>query len=158
MSLMDEIQNAKIEDLIEFKRYMNDACMPDLSVVPPAFDVVTNEPDRNVREAKRIIKQRKEGNGMTTEQKKLLVSIDGLRAQIEKSHFLNAHFRAFEIANDCWREHIRMNALSGARACGSPAGAVLDDDRLSVVCSGKVPTGGAIGTIKPVCQGGGVTP
>ena len=90
---------------------------------------------------------------MTTEQKKLLASIDGLRAQIEKSHFLNAHFRAFEIANDCWREHIRMNALSGSRACGSPAGAVIDDDRLSVVCSGKVPTGGAIGTIKPVCQG-----
>lgn len=66
---------------------------------------------------------------MTTEQRKLLMSITGLRDQIGKSHFLNAHFRAFEIARDCWKEHVRMNALSGSRACNSPAGAVLDDER-----------------------------
>ena len=66
---------------------------------------------------------------LTTAQGKLLMAIEGLRDQVEKSHFLNAHFRAFEIAHDCWKEHIRMNALSGSRACNSPAGAVLDDDR-----------------------------
>jgi hypothetical protein len=39
----------------------------------------------------------------------------------------------FKLANDAWQEHIRQNALSGARggfvAGQSPAGAVLDNER-----------------------------
>lgn len=66
---------------------------------------------------------------MTTEQKALLVQLDGLRDQIEKGHFLNVHFRAFRLSHDAWLEHIRVNAVSGSRAVHSPGGAVMDDER-----------------------------
>jgi len=43
MSLMDEVMNADIGTLKELKCKMDDACMPDTSVVPPPFDIETNE-------------------------------------------------------------------------------------------------------------------
>lgn len=70
---------------------------------------------------------------MTVEQEKLLAELRGLEDQIRKGHYLNVHFRAFQLAHAAWMEHIRQNAVSGARgghiAGQSPAGAVLDDDR-----------------------------
>lgn len=66
-------------------------------------------------------------NNLTTQQKRLLASIAGLEDQIRKGHFVKAHFRALEIANDAWQEHIRQNAVAGARLYNSPAGAVLDE-------------------------------
>lgn len=66
---------------------------------------------------------------MTTEQQKLLAELRGLEEQIQKGHFLNVHFRAFRLANDAWQEHIRQNAIGGARIYNSPAGAVLDNKR-----------------------------
>lgn len=66
---------------------------------------------------------------MTTEQQVMLIALEGLKDQIEKGHFLNVHFRAFELAHNAWREHIRQNAIVGSRQAHSPAGAVLDDER-----------------------------
>lgn len=64
---------------------------------------------------------------MTSEQKKLLAMLAGIEDQIRKRQYLNAHFRAFELAGDAWQEHIRANARMGSRQSGSPPGAVLDD-------------------------------
>jgi hypothetical protein len=66
---------------------------------------------------------------MTTQQEKMLAELRGLEDQIMKCHFLTVHFRAFQLANESWQEHIRQNALSGSRRAQSPAGAVLDDER-----------------------------
>ena len=66
---------------------------------------------------------------MTSAQEKLLAMVRGISDQIEKEHWLNVHFRAFELANDSWKEHIRANARTGSRQHNSPAGAVLDDKR-----------------------------
>ena len=67
------------------------------------------------------------------EKAKMLVELNGLRDQIRKGHFLNVHFRAFQLAHTAWLEHIRVNAVAGARggfvAGRGPAGAVLDDGR-----------------------------
>lgn len=60
---------------------------------------------------------------------KMLVDLEGLRDQIKKHHFLNVHFRAFELANEAWQAHMRANAVSGSRRCHSPGGAVLDEER-----------------------------
>lgn len=65
----------------------------------------------------------------TPEQDKLLADLRGLEDQIFKMHFLNVHFRAFELANEAWQLHIRANAKVGSRRVQSPAGAVLDDER-----------------------------
>lgn len=62
-----------------------------------------------------------------TAQKKMLISVAGIREQIGKEHWLNVHFRAFELADEAWKEHIRVNAELGAREVNSPPGAVLDD-------------------------------
>ena len=66
---------------------------------------------------------------MNMQQKKLLASVDGIANQIKKNHWLNVHFRAFELANEAWTEHIRTNARAGANEHNSPAGAVLDNER-----------------------------
>lgn len=66
---------------------------------------------------------------MTPEQKKLLVDVRGLEDQIRKEHYLNVHFRAFQLAHEAWQEHIRQNAITGSRTVNSPAGSVLDDER-----------------------------
>ena len=66
---------------------------------------------------------------MNNEQERLLSQLVGLRAQIEKQHYLNVHFRAFRLANDAWHEHVLGNARAGAREGHSPGGAVLDDAR-----------------------------
>ena len=42
---------------------------------------------------------------------------------------------------------------SGVTISGMPLMINPGDDRMPVVCSGKVPADGPIGTIKPVCQG-----
>lgn len=72
---------------------------------------------------------RDDGKPMTVEQQKLLAELHGLKDQIEKGHFLNVHFRAFQLAHAAWQEHIRQNAIGGSRAVHSPAGAVMDDER-----------------------------
>jgi len=66
---------------------------------------------------------------LTTQQQKLLADLHGLKEQIEKGHYLNVHFRAFQLANEAWQEHIRQSAVRGARAIGAPAGSVLDGER-----------------------------
>lgn len=70
---------------------------------------------------------------MTTEQSAMLVELRGIEDQIRKGHHLNVHFRAFQLAHRAWMEHIRVNAVTGARgghvAGRGPGGAVLDDDR-----------------------------
>lgn len=66
---------------------------------------------------------------LTVEQNQLLAELHGLEDQIRKGHFLNAHFRAFQLSHAAWMEHIRQNAVSGSRRCHSPGGAVLDGDR-----------------------------
>lgn len=66
---------------------------------------------------------------LTTAQEKALADLRGLEDQIYKQHFLNVHFRAFELAYEAWREHIRLNAVTGSRKVQSPAGAVLDNER-----------------------------
>lgn len=66
---------------------------------------------------------------MSSEQDKLLAMAQGLHDQIRKQHWLNVHFRAFELANDAWSLHVRTNAKIGAKAVNSPPGAVLDDNR-----------------------------
>jgi hypothetical protein len=63
---------------------------------------------------------------MSTEQEKLLVEVAGISDQIKKGHYLNVHFRAFELAYNSWREHVRQNAITGAKRCGSPMGAVME--------------------------------
>lgn len=70
-----------------------------------------------------------DGKPMTLEQQRLLLELHGLRDQIEKGHFLNVHFRAFQLAHAAWQKHIRQNAVARSRSCNSPAGAVLDDER-----------------------------
>ena len=72
---------------------------------------------------------------MTTQQAKMIAELDGIESQIHKGHFLNVHFRAFQLANESWQEHIRQNAVSGSRQCHSPAGAVLDNERGDVESS-----------------------
>jgi hypothetical protein len=66
---------------------------------------------------------------LTTEQQVLLAELAGLENAIRNGSFLNAHFMAFKLAHDAWMEHIRKNAMLGARNAGSPLGAVLDGDR-----------------------------
>ncbi len=66
---------------------------------------------------------------MTSEQQKLLSMVNGIVDQIKKEHWLNVHFRAFELACDSWAEHIRANARTGSKQARSPAGAVLDNNR-----------------------------
>ncbi len=66
---------------------------------------------------------------MDIEQKRALVDLEGLRDQIEKEHWLNVHFRAFQLANEAWQHHIRANAIHGSRDHHSPGGAVLDGER-----------------------------
>jgi hypothetical protein len=70
---------------------------------------------------------------MTPEQQMFLAELRGLEDQIGKGHWLNIHFRAFELSYRAWQEHIRANARSGARgefvAGKSPGGAVLDGER-----------------------------
>lgn len=46
----------------------------------------------------------------TPEQKQMLLALAGLRDQILKELYLNAHFRAFRLADDAWKEHIRINS------------------------------------------------
>lgn len=67
---------------------------------------------------------------LTTQQQKLLAELHGLEDQIRKGHYLNVHFRAFQLANEAWQEHIRQNAIHGNRAGpgSSPPGALLDED------------------------------
>jgi len=76
-----------------------------------------------------LLKERDDDPLQTVEQRKLALELVGLRDQIEKSHFLNVHFRAFSLAHQAWMEHIRQNAVSGSRAGHSPGGAVLDPER-----------------------------
>ena len=63
----------------------------------------------------------------------MIVELRGLEEQIRKGHYLNVHFRAFQLAYSAWMEHIRQNAVTGARggfvAGVGPGGAVLDGDR-----------------------------
>jgi hypothetical protein len=70
---------------------------------------------------------------MSNEQKRLLMELEGIADQIKKGHYLNVHFRAFQLSNSSWQEHIRQNAVRCARggeiAGVGPAGAVLDDER-----------------------------
>jgi hypothetical protein len=70
---------------------------------------------------------------VTTQQEQMMIELHGLKDQIQKGHYLNVHFRAFKLANDAWQEHIRQNAVRGARggeiSGQGPAGAVLDDTR-----------------------------
>lgn len=66
---------------------------------------------------------------LTIAQEKALADLRGLKDQIHKQHFLNVHFRAFELAHEAWEEHIRLNAVTGSRQVQSPAGAVLDNER-----------------------------
>lgn len=66
---------------------------------------------------------------MTTEQDRAMCDLAGLRDQIEKEHWLNVHFRAFQLAHEAWQNHVRANARVGAKAVGSPGGAVLDGER-----------------------------
>lgn len=67
--------------------------------------------------------------GGTPEQDKLKAEVRGILDQINKEHWLNVHFRAFELSHDAWRQHILANARGGSRQCGSPGGAVLDNER-----------------------------
>lgn len=64
---------------------------------------------------------------LTGQQRSMLIDIAGLEDQICKGHHLNVHFRAFDLAHKSWMEHIRQNAVAGARSGNSPLGAVLDD-------------------------------
>ena len=64
---------------------------------------------------------------LTTQQRQLLIELDGLRDQIHKGHFLNVHFRAFQLAHAAWMEHVRQNAVTGAREPGGIREAVLDE-------------------------------
>jgi hypothetical protein len=66
---------------------------------------------------------------LTVEQRKMLVDLIGLADQIRKGHYLNVHFRAFQLANESWQEHIRVNAELGSRkGPGTPPyGALLDE-------------------------------
>lgn len=65
---------------------------------------------------------------LSTEQRRLVIETHGINEQIEKGHYLNVHFRAFQLAYNAWQEHVRQNAIGGSRAANSPAGAVLDDE------------------------------
>lgn len=65
----------------------------------------------------------------TPERESFLAKLQGLENQLHKDHWLNVHFRAFELANDAWQMHIRMNAITGSRQVHSPGGAVLDPER-----------------------------
>ena len=65
---------------------------------------------------------------MTTEQNKALCELTGLKDQIGKQHWLNVHFRAFELADFAWKQHVFANARVGAKAVNSPDGAVLADE------------------------------
>ena len=65
----------------------------------------------------------------TVEQDALLAEARGIKEQIEKEHYLNVHFRAFELADHAWKLHIRANAIVGSRKVNSPGGAVLDPSR-----------------------------
>lgn len=69
----------------------------------------------------------------TTQHEQMLVELHGIEDQIRKGHHLNVHFRAFQLAHAAWQEHIRANAVAGARggfvSGTSPPSAVLDDER-----------------------------
>ena len=47
---------------------------------------------------------------MTIEQRRMLLELHGIRNQILKDQYLNAHFRAFTLADQAWKEHIRINS------------------------------------------------
>jgi hypothetical protein len=66
---------------------------------------------------------------MGVDNEALRLKLSELEDQIAKGHWLNVHFRAFELAYDAWKLHIRANAQLGARYCGSLGGAVLDAAR-----------------------------
>lgn len=66
---------------------------------------------------------------MNIKQEKAMSELRGLKDQIEKQHWLNIHFRAFQLANYAWQQHILVNAQLGAERVNSPSGAVLDDKR-----------------------------
>ena len=66
---------------------------------------------------------------MSHEQEQMRLDISGLIDQIDKHHWLNVHFRAFQMAADAWKLHVLANARTGARESNSPAGAVLDSER-----------------------------
>ena len=63
----------------------------------------------------------------TIEQERMFVSLRGIEDQIRKDHYLNVHFRAFELADAAWKEHIRQSAVPTARQHNAPKGAVLDE-------------------------------
>jgi len=63
------------------------------------------------------------------EQEQAIVKLKGIKDQVEKEHWLNVHFRAFELADMAWKEHIRANAITGSDVCNSPGGAVLHPKR-----------------------------
>ncbi len=65
---------------------------------------------------------------LSTQQRSMGLGTAGIDEQIRKGHYLNVHFRAFDLAHEAWLEHIRQNAIVGASGVG-PAGAVLDDTR-----------------------------
>ncbi len=56
---------------------------------------------------------------------KMMRQLEQCADQVNKQHWLNIHFQAFEIANDAWKLHILANARTGAKQCGSPLAAVL---------------------------------
>ena len=66
---------------------------------------------------------------MTVDQDKALCELRGLKDQIDKQHWLNVHFRAFQLAHFAWQQHILANSRLGAKQVHSPGGAVLDDER-----------------------------
>jgi len=43
-----------------------------------------------------------------------MAALAGLKDQVRKGHYLNVHFRAFELAHEAWQEHIRQNAVIGS--------------------------------------------
>lgn len=53
---------------------------------------------------------------LTVQQRQMLIELHGIADQIRKGHYLNVHFRAFQLAHASWQEHIRQNAMRGARA------------------------------------------
>ena len=68
-------------------------------------------------------------DGVSVAQEKAITELYGIEDQIQKRHWLNVHFRAYQLANDAWKEHIRLNAETRAREVNSPGGAVLDPER-----------------------------
>lgn len=66
---------------------------------------------------------------MTTQQQQMLVELAGLRDQIEKGHYLNVHFRAFQLSHAAWMEHTRQGAAASHRTPGGLPQSVLEEPR-----------------------------